>query len=211
MLASSSSSSPPYVNCWYSTHLFTTFPILSCRLMPCCPLPSLCHPSPSSCRPSPSSCRLSPCFPLPAAVVDSCVFVSGLAPRAILQTPLLVLHHLHRLRILGGGEARHEQRGVCVRRGVVNLTTRRERPKPRPAPPRCRLRRGQTAIEIRWQIFPHGANDTNPAPPPFKHPPSPPEQHCALERLWQQGDGGGDVLSRSALVDLHLQAACSRV
>jgi hypothetical protein len=178
-------------------------------------LPSPCRPVLSSCCPSPSSCRLSPCFPLPAAVVDCCVFVSGLAPRAILQMPLIVLHHLHRLRILGGGEARHEQRGVCVRREVANLPTRREQTKPRPAPPRCRLRRGQTAIEIRWRIFPRGANDTNPAPAPFECPPSPPEQHRALERirgvrLWQQGDGGGDLPSWSAL-DLHMQAICGRV
>ena len=91
-----------------------------------------------------------------------------------------------------------------MRRGVANLPTRREQPKPCPAPPRCHLRRGQTAIEIWWRIFPRGANDTNPAPAPFERPPSPPEQHRALERvrgvrLWQQGDGGGDVPSRSAL------------
>jgi hypothetical protein len=71
------------------------------------------------------------------------------------------------------------------------------------------------AIEIRWQIFPRGANDTNPAPALFEHPPSPPEQHRALERvqgvqLWQHGDGDGDVPSRSAL-DLHLQAVHGRV
>ncbi len=63
--------------------------------------------------------------------------------------------------------------------------------------------------------LPRGANDTNPAPEPFKRPPSPPEQHRALERvrgvrLWQQGDEGGEVPSRSAL-DLHLQAVCGRV
>ena len=67
----------------------------------------------------------------------------GLAPR-----PLLVLLHLHRLRILGGGEARHEQRVVHVRWG-------------------------QTANEIRWRIFPRGANDPNPAPAPFERPPIP--------------------------------------
>jgi hypothetical protein len=103
---------------------------------------------------------------------------------------------------------------VRVRRGVANLT-RRDRPKPRPAPPRRHLRRGQTAIEIRWRIFPCGANDTNSAPAPFERPPSPPEQHRALKRvrgvrLWQQGDWGGEVPSRSAL-DLHLQAVRGRV
>ena len=55
----------------------------SCRMSPCCPLPS-------SCRPAALSCRLTPCCPLPLAVVVPPVAVVAIVVPPVALLPLAV-------------------------------------------------------------------------------------------------------------------------